>query len=90
MSSLSIALALLFALLGCGALYLASPNQRWRAKPLPAWPTRLSASLLLLASLCAFTRTLGGVSAVYTFGSWVMLLLVALPYLGALRRGAAR
>jgi hypothetical protein len=86
MNSLVIALALLLALVGATCLYLASPNQRWRATPLRAKPARLLVGLLALSSLYAFTRALDGVSAVYTFGTWIMLLLVVLPYLGVFFR----
>lgn len=83
MNTLAITLALLLALVGCTCFYLASPNQRWRATPLPAAATRLSGGILATASLYAFTRALDPFPATYTFVSWVMLLLVSLPYLGA-------
>ncbi|HTU63204.1 MAG TPA: hypothetical protein VMF89_32310 [Polyangiales bacterium] len=93
MNSLALLLASLLAFFSCTGLYLASPHQRWRTAPLRAKPARLVAGLLALASLYAFTRALDGVAAVYTFGTWIMLLLVVLPYLGAAfskPRGGAR
>ena len=83
MNTLALALALLLGLVGCTCFYLASPNQRSRATPLPAAATRLLGGLLAAASLYAFTRALDTFPATYTFVSWIMLLLVILPYLGA-------
>lgn len=94
MSAPTTMLALLLSLLGCAALYLSSPHQRWRAAPLSARPARAFALLSSAASLVAFTCVLHPVPAVFTHVSWTMLLLVALPYLGAFTskvepRGAA-
>lgn len=69
---------------GCLAFYLAAPNQRWRARPLPARPARVAAALLLAGGLLALLRALQAVPAVFVLLTWMMLLWVLLPYLGAL------
>lgn len=80
----SVSLGLLLALAGCLSLYLASPNQRWRAAPLPARPARGAAALLLPAALFLLLLQMQVAAAAFTLSVWVMLLLVALPYGGAL------
>jgi hypothetical protein len=89
--NLAVASGLLLALAGCTAFYLASPQQRWRAAPLPARPARLAAGVLLIAGMAALCQALQPLTATYVLLIWVMLLLVLLPYVGALlvlRRGA--
>jgi drug/metabolite transporter (DMT)-like permease len=76
---------LLLALAGSIALYLASPHQRWRAQPLPARPAGLMAALLLAGATLLLSHTLLVVTAVFVLLTWLMLLCVALTYLGALR-----
>lgn len=84
----TVAFGLLLAAAGCAGIYLASPNQRWRAAP---WPvgrvkaTRAAGALLLAAGLVAFLRTLQPAAAIFVFVHWLMLLFVLFPYLGALR-----
>lgn len=86
----NVALGLLLAASGCAGIYLASPNQRWRAAP---WPGRLARTvgvLLLVGGLAAFLQTLWPPAATFVFVHWLMLLFVLFPYLGALlaaRRG---
>lgn len=81
-----ILLALLLALAGSSCLYLSSPNQRWRTHPLPAGPARGASAILIATSLVLLWLFMQPVVAVFMLGSWVMLLLVALPYLGAWRQ----
>ncbi len=86
----TIALGLLLAAAGCAGIYLASPNQRWRAAPWPARPARAVGILMLAAGLSAFLQVLRPAAAGFVFVHWLMLLFVLFPYLGALmvsRRG---
>lgn len=78
-------LALLLALAGSLCLYLSSTNQRWRTYPLPGGPARAASALLIATSLALLWRSMLPVVAVFTLGCWLMLFLVALPYLGAWR-----
>lgn len=75
---------LALALLGCACVYLASPNQRWRAAPWPARPARLAGALLLVGGLIALLQVFQTPAAVFVFVHWLMLLFVLFPYLGAL------
>ncbi|MBN9460900.1 MAG: hypothetical protein J0H00_06705 [Burkholderiales bacterium] len=93
MNGSAVVVGLACALAGCSCLYLASPHQLWRAVPWPARPARAAGALLLAASLAAFLQAMQAAPAVFTFVACLMLLLVVLPYLGALvslRRGSAR
>lgn len=78
-------LGLLLALAGSLALYLASPNQRWLARPLTGRPARVAACILLALGLLNLLQVLQTVPAVFVFVTWAMLLFVLWPYLGALR-----
>lgn len=84
MDLLAVTIALVLAFAGCASFYLASPHQRWRAAPLPAKPARAVALGLAVASLVAFLCAMRAAPAVFAFVSWVMLLLVVFPYVGAL------
>ncbi|MDP5239638.1 hypothetical protein Q9Q94_08860 [Uliginosibacterium sp. 31-16] len=75
---------LLLTLAGGLAIYLASPHQRWRARPLPARPARVGGSVLLAIAFIALSQPLQGVVAAFTLLTWLMLLWIALPYIGAL------
>lgn len=79
-----LSLGLLLALAGSLAFYLASPNQRWRRTPLPARPTCVAGASCLLAALLALAQAMQPVVAVYSLLTWLMLLWILLPYLGAL------
>ncbi len=78
-------LGLLLAATGCVCVYLASPNQRWRAAPWPAGPARLAGALLLVGGLAALLQVFQAPAASFIFVHWLMLLFVLFPYLGALR-----
>ena len=67
-----LALGLFFAAAGGVSIYLASPNQRWRAAP---W---------LVSGLFALLRVLQAPAAAFVFVHWLMLLFILFPYLGAL------
>ena len=74
---------LLLALAGSLAIHLASPHQRWRANALPARPARLAGTGSLVAALIALSQSLHIVVAVFVLLTWLMLVFVLLPYLGA-------
>lgn len=78
-------IGLLAPLLGSTALYLASPNQRWLATPWPARPARAAGGLCLAVGLHALLQTLQAAAGVFVFVTWLMLLCVLFPYIGALR-----
>ncbi|GAB4058917.1 hypothetical protein [Uliginosibacterium sediminicola] len=81
----SLAAGLLLALAGSVLLYLASPHQRWCRTALRARPARLGAALLLAGALWLLAQSLLLPTAVFVLLTWLMLLCVALTYLGALR-----
>ena len=81
--TLFISLGLLASLLGSIAIYLASPNQRWRSASWPARPARAAGLLLLAAGLIALLQTMRPAAGSFVFIHWLMLLFVLFPYLGA-------
>lgn len=78
------ALGLLLVLAGSLAVYLASPNQRALAQPLGAGAARSSGLLLGVAGLLCLLACLQALAAVLVFATWLMLLFMIWPYLGAL------
>jgi hypothetical protein len=78
-------LALGSTVLGCGCLYLASPNQRWSARPLPRTPFRVASGLLLVAGLAAWIAALRPLPGVFTMLHVAMVCLFVLPYVASLR-----
>lgn len=82
-------LATLSGIVGAWALYLASPQQRWRSEgPWPArrrwWP----ALSCLALSLAAMTRVLAPFEAVAAWAVLVMFVCSLAPFLGAWRERA--
>ena len=80
-------IALLILCLGCTAIYLASPNQRWLARPLPGRISRiarLGGFLLLALGWLALRQTLQAVTASFFFLTFLMLVFSLQPYIGAL------
>ncbi|MBK1615126.1 hypothetical protein CKO44_16795 [Rubrivivax gelatinosus] len=77
-------LGLLSTLAGSACLYLASPHQRWRARPWPAPPARAAAGLLWATAVALFGQGLQPLAAAFCFATALMLTLVLLPYAGAL------
>ncbi|MCE1169919.1 MAG: hypothetical protein LWW84_01100 [Azovibrio sp.] len=77
---------LLLSLAGGTAIYLASPNQRWRRRPLPRTPARLGGTLLLALGCFSLTRVLQPLTTSFVFITWLMLVFTLLPYIGALGR----
>lgn len=78
-------LAFVLSLAGTVCLYLAAPRQSWLAQPWPArmrWP----GLLLLVLAQAAWLQALRPLAGLFMGITLLMLLAVALPYLGALRR----
>lgn len=75
---------LLALLLGATSIYLASPNQRWRAESLPVCSARIFGVILLIIGLVVLLKVLQPAAGAFVFVHWLMLLFVAFPYLGAL------
>ena len=73
-----------FTLAGCVSVYLAAPKQGWLPRPWPARPARAAGALLLACGLACLCHAMQDVAAVFLFSTTVMMLLVLLPYLGAL------
>lgn len=82
-------LALALNILGCACIYLASPNQKWRSRPLPRKPYWAAGSLLLLAGLVAWISALRPLAGFFVMLHVAMVCLFAFPYIAALR-GAGR
>lgn len=78
-------LGLLLGLAGCASFYFGARHQRLLARPWPARPARVAGALLLIGGLLALLAVAQPVAAVFIFCTWIMLLLVSLPCLGALR-----
>ncbi len=69
---------------GCACLYLASPNQRGLAQPLPAALARVvSLALIVVAWLC-LAQDMQALAASFVLVTLMMLALSVLPYLGAM------
>jgi len=77
---------LLLSFLGGSTIYLASPNQRWLLRPLPAGLGRLAGSVLLVLGWLALWQAMQALTAAFVFLTWLMLLFSLLPYVAAWRR----
>lgn len=89
MLDLLIVLAALFAGLGAWLLYLACPQQRWRATG--TWPARrrwLPGGTLLALAICLLLGRTGTLEAVAICLCAAMLVWSAAPFLGAWRARA--
>ncbi|MEI2429759.1 hypothetical protein RDV84_20230 [Lysobacter yananisis] len=73
--------AMVFGVAGAWLLYLASPQQRWRAAPLRAWPGVACA----LSSLALLWPAMGAAAAVAMWLTVLMLMTTLAPFLGAWR-----
>ena len=73
--------AMAFGVLGAWGLYLASPQQQWRATPVRAW---LGAGCALL-SLALLWPAMGAAAAVAMWLTVLMLVATLAPFLGAWR-----
>ncbi|WP_124080563.1 hypothetical protein [Pigmentiphaga humi] len=80
-----VVLALTLIILGCACLYLASPNQKWRSRPLPRTPLRGAGGLLLVAGLAAWVAASRPLSGFFVTLHVAMVCLFAFPYIAALR-----
>lgn len=78
-------LALALTVLGCACIYLASPNQKWHAQPLPAARLCTVGSLLLAAGLAAWIAALRPLAGFFVTLHVAMVCLFAFPYAAALR-----
>lgn len=76
----------LLTLAACIGVYLSSPQQSWLSRPIPSWPARVFAVLLMGAGLGGLLQTLQPLSAIFSQLMLVITLFAAFPYLGALRR----
>jgi hypothetical protein len=77
--------ALALTILGCACLYLASPNQKWRSRPLPRTPFRAAGGLLLAAGLAAWIAALRPLAGFFVTLHVAMVCLFVFPYSAALR-----
>ena len=68
---------------GCLSLYLASPHQHWRARPLSKRPACIAGCLLIASGTAIAIQGMQSVAGVFAVLTWIMLLLVVLPYLAA-------
>lgn len=82
-------LALALTVLGCGCIYLASPNQKWSSQPLPRTPLRVVSVVLLTAGLAAWVAAWRPVAGFFAMLHVAMVCLFVFPY-AALLRGAGR
>ncbi len=86
MNPVLIVLAAGAGIAGAVLLYLASPQQSWRAAG--PWPVRARGwpgGLCLLISLLALLQLLGALAATFTWLTLLMLVWSAMPFLGAWR-----
>jgi len=81
-SSTLIGLALAFA--ACLAIYLASPNQRWRAKPLPPLPARAGGLAMCVAAWLCLAHGRQPLTATLMLYTALMVSCLVLPCTGAL------
>jgi hypothetical protein len=77
--------ALVLTILGCACIYLASPNQKWRSRPLPRTPLWVAGSLLLAAGLAAWIAALRPLPGFFVTLHVAMVCLFVFPYSAALR-----
>lgn len=79
-------IGLLLSLVGCIALYLSSPHQRWMPRPAPRLPARLGGAALLMLGWFSLSQALQLLTTAFVFLTFLMLVLALLPYTGALLR----
>lgn len=84
-----VVLPLALTIAGCLCLYLASPNQKWRSRPLPRTPLWAASGLLLVAGLALWIAALRPLAGFFVALHVVMVCLFIFPYSAALR-GFAR
>jgi len=79
--------ALALTILACACLYLVSPNQRWRAQPLPMAPFLALGIVLLIAGTWLWTTALQPLAGFCMAAHVVMACLFAFPYIAVLKNG---
>ncbi|MFT3776735.1 MAG: hypothetical protein QM772_00420 [Ottowia sp.] len=79
--------ALALTVLACVCLYLVSPNQRWRARPLPTAPFLAVGIVLLIAGTWLWATALQPLAGFFVALHVVMTCLFAFPYIAVLRKG---
>ncbi len=72
-------LAALCALVGGGLLYLASPNQKWRERPLAGRWVIWAGGVLLALSLILLWQVAGSASSVFILTTVLMAIWTLLP-----------
>lgn len=77
--------ALVFTVLGCACLYLASPNQKWFERVPSIRPLLAAGCLLLMAGLAAWIAALRPLPGMFVTLHVAMVCLFAFPYAAALR-----
>nr|WP_295382000.1 hypothetical protein [Pseudoxanthomonas sp.] len=86
MNPILIVLASGAGIAGAVLLYLASPQQSWRATgPWPARARGWPGGLCLVISLAALLQLLGALAATFTWFTLLMLVWSVMPFLGAWR-----
>lgn len=78
--------ALALTVAGCGCLYLASPNQNWLARSLPARTARMAGMLLLAAGAAAFIAKWRLLCGVFMALDVAIICLLAFPCIATLWR----
>lgn len=78
--------ALALTISACVLFYLASPNQRWLARPLPG-PVLAAGLVLLVAGLWLWAAALQPLAGFFVALHVVMACLFAFPYIAVLRKG---
>jgi len=78
-------LPLALTILGCTCIYLASPNQKWRSRPLPRTPLWAASGLLLAAGLALWIAALRPLAGFFVTLHVAMVCLFVFPYSAALR-----
>lgn len=66
--------------LGCVLLYLSHRNQRWLARPLPAFPWRLAGVVAVFTGLLVSVSYLPVNSALFAWLVLMMLMIGLLPF----------
>jgi len=74
---------LVLGFLGCCCFYVASPHQGMLRTKAPLVPSVTAGGVLVGAGLGAFALALYPSTALVVFATWVMVVLTALPHLGA-------
>jgi cell division protein FtsW (lipid II flippase) len=83
-------LALALTIVGCVCIYLASPNQQWRSRPLPRTPLWAASSLLLAAGLVAWIAALRPLAGFFVTLHVAMVCLIVFSCSAALRSFARK